>query len=348
MALSTSAPTLLDFARRQDFDGKIAKIFELIEPVNEVLQDIPWVECNQGTSHKTTIRTGYPEPTWRMLNYGVQPTKSQTRQVADATGMLEAYAEVDKALAQLNDNKAEWRLSEDRAHLVGMQKSFLSTLFYGDTTVNPDRFVGLAPRFSVPSAIAPEDGGGSGFQLIDGGAADGQTDCTSIWIIGWGENTVHGIYPKGSKAGWTYEDLGEDTLADAAGGKYQGYRSHYKWDCGLTVRDPRYIVRIANIDTSALTTDASSGAKLVNLLTSGLERMADLNMGKPAIYGNRKIRSILRHQVKSEVKAGGGLTFENIAGKHVLAFDGVPFRRVDSILNTETAIADAAGTFYGD
>lgn len=347
MALSTIAPTLLDFARRQDFDGKIAKIFEIIEPVNEVLQDIPWIECNQGTSHKTTIRTGYPEPTWRQLNYGVQPTKSTTRQVVDSTGMLEDYAEVDKALANLNGNSAEWRMSEDTAHLVGMQKAFLSTLFYGDTTVTPERFVGLAPRFSVPSSVPPEEGGSSGFNMIDGGAADGQTDCTSIWLICWGPNTVHGLYPKGSTAGWMAEDLGEETLIDANGGRYQGYRSHYKWDCGLTVRDWRYIVRICNIDTSTLTKDAASGAKLIELMTSATERIADLNMGNCAFYCNRKIRSILRHQIVNKV-APATLTFEQVAGRHVVAFDGIPVRRVDSILNTETAIPDSAGSFNND
>ena len=47
-------------------------------------------------------------------------------------------------------------------------------------------------------------------------------------------------------------DLGEDTLTDAAGGRYQGYRTHYKWDIGAVLRDWRFVVRIANIDASDL------------------------------------------------------------------------------------------------
>ncbi len=42
------------------------------------------------------------------------------------------------------------------------------------------------------------------------------------------------------------------TLEDANGGKYEGYRTHYKWDNGLALRDWRYVVRIANIDVSNL------------------------------------------------------------------------------------------------
>ena len=332
-------PTLLDFSRRQGADGKIAKIIEMMAPVNEALEDIPWQECNQGTSHKTTVRTGYPSATWRLLNYGVQPTLSTTRSVADTTGMMEAYAEVDKSLADLNGNNPEWRLSEDRAHLIGMNRDFISTLFYGDSSATPERFTGLAPRFSVPSATD----GQSGYNMIDGGAADGSTDCTSIWLTVWGENTIHGIYPQGSKMGWKAEDLGEQTLFDAAGGRYQGYRSHYKWDCGLSVRDWRYVVRICNIKTSTLTADASAGAKLIDLMTSACERVADLNMGKPVFYCNRQIRSFLRKQINS--KTANNMTFDSVAGKHVLSFDGIPVRRVDGILSTETAILDAAGSF---
>ncbi|WP_336657671.1 major capsid protein, partial [Pseudomonas marginalis] len=73
-----------------------------------------------------------------------------------------------------------------------------------------------------------------------------------IWLVVWGQNTIHGIYPKGSKAGLEQKHLGEVTLEDENGGKYQGYRTHFQWKNGLTMRDWRYVVRIANIDISKL------------------------------------------------------------------------------------------------
>lgn len=179
--------------------------------------------------------------------------------------------------------------------------------------------------------------------MIDGGAVDGQTDCTSIWLVCWGPETVHGIYPKGSQMGLTVETKPQETLIDAAGGLFEGYRTHFKWDCGLTVRDWRYVVRICNIDTSTLKRDYSSGPKLVELMTSATERVADLNLGKPVFYCNRLIKSFLRNQMVN--KAAYGLTFDTVAGKHVMNFDGIPVRRVDGITNTETAILDAAGSF---
>src|SRR3990172_5884992 len=127
---ATTHPTLLDFANRQDPDGKIAAVAEILNQTNEILDDMVWQEGNLPTGNKTTVRTGLPAPTWRKIYGGVQPTKSTTAQITDNTGMLEAYAEVDKALADLNGNTNEFRLSEDRAHIEGMSETLAQTIFY--------------------------------------------------------------------------------------------------------------------------------------------------------------------------------------------------------------------------
>lgn len=326
--LSTNNPTLADVAKRQDPDGKIDSIVELLSETNECLDDMSFVEGNLPTGHRTTIRSGLPSATWRKLNYGVQPSKSKTVQVTDAAGMLEAYAEVDKSLADLNGNSGTFRLSEDRAFLEAMNQTMAETLFYGDSSVDQEKFMGLAPRYSDLSA---ENGG----NIINGGGSG--SDNTSIWLVVWGPNTCHGIYPKGSMAGLKHEDLGEVTLEDANGGKYQGYRTHYKWDIGLTVRDWRYVVRISNIDVSDLTKDASAGADLVDLMTQAVELIPNMGMGRAVFYGNRTISSFLRRQIKNSNNVN--LNLEEVAGKRVVTFDGVPFRRNDAILNTEAAVS---------
>lgn len=216
-----TALTLADWGKRVDPNGKVDKIIELLGQTNPILQDMPFVEGNLPTGHRTTIRSGLPSATWRLLNYGVQPSKSTTVQVTDSVGMLETYAEVDKSLADLNGNTAEFRLSEDRAFIEAMNQQMAQTLFYGDSSVNPQQFMGLSSRYSSLSA-------GNAQNIIDAGGTG--TDNTSIWLVVWGENTVHGIFPKGQKAGIQMEDKGQVTLEDANGGKYEGYRTHYKWD----------------------------------------------------------------------------------------------------------------------
>jgi len=327
--LSTTNPTLADVAKRYDADGKIDTIVELLAETNEVLDDMTFLEGNLPTGHKTTVRSGLPSSTWRKLNYGVQPSKSTTVQITDTAGMLEAYAEVDKALADLNGNTASFRLSEDRAFLESMNQTMASTLFYGDTGTDPEKFMGLGPRYNSLSAE-------SGDNIIVGGGSG--SDNTSIWLVCWGPNTCHGIYPKGSQAGLKHQDLGEVTLEDAASGKYQGYRTHYKWDIGMSLRDWRYVVRIPNIDVSNLTKDASgSSAALVDLMVQAVEKLPNVNLGRCVFYGNRTISSILRRQITNTSNVR--LSMDEVAGKRVMSFDGIPFRRNDAILNTEAAVS---------
>lgn len=326
--LRSNNPTLADVASRMDDKGNISNIIEMLTETNEILEDATWLEANGFTEHKTTVRSGLPQGTWRMLNYGVQPEKSTTVTIKDSMGMLESYALTDKALADLNGNSAAWRLSEEHAFVEGMNQNLANTLFYGDTSATPQRFTGLAPRFNSKAAE-------NGQNIIDAGGTG--NDLTSIWLCVWGPNTLHGIYPKGSKAGLVIRDLGEDTVKDADGGEYQAYRTHYKWDAGLTLRDWRYVVRIANINWQQLTKDAQDGADLIDLMTQAIELLPNANMGRAVFYVNRKVRSFLRRQIANKV-AGSTLTMEQVAGKHVVSFDGIPVKRSDALLLSEAQV----------
>jgi hypothetical protein len=321
----------MDVAKRLDPDGKIDTIVEILAETNEILEDMVWMEGNLPTGHRTTIRSGLPAPTWRKLYGGVQPTKSRTVQVTDTCGMLEAYAEVDKALADLNGNTGAFRLSEDRAHIEGMNQEFASSLFYASEATAPEEITGFAPRYNSLSAENAQN-------IIQNPSIDGSDNAT-VWLICWGENTVHGIYPKGSMGGLQMTDKGQVTIenVDSSGGRMEAYRTHYRWDCGLSVRDWRYVVRI-QYDQEDLKGDAASGPKLIDLMTQALDVPPSLTMGRPAFYMNRRARSFLRRQMLEKI-AGSTLTMDQIGGKQVLSFAGIPVRRCDALLNTETAVA---------
>ena len=331
-ALSVTNPTLADVAKRMDPDGRIDTIVEILNETNEVLDDMTMLEGNLPTGRRTTIRTGLPTPTWRKLYGGVQPTKSTTVQVTDNTGQLEAYAEVDKALADLNGNTAAFRLSEDRSHLEGMNQEYVDTLFFGDESTAPEEFTGFAPRFNSLSAA-------NGDNIISGGGSG--SDNTSIWLVVWGPNTCHGIYPKGSVGGLEMTDKGQVTIedVDGSGGRMEAYRTHYKWCGGLSVRDWRYVVRIANIDKSNLTKDVSgSSADLTDLMAQAIELIPSLGLGRPAFYCSRTIKSFLRRQIASKVSSST-LTMEQVGGKSVVTYDGIPVRRTDALAPDEAAVS---------
>jgi len=330
--LSTRNPTLLDLARVSDPDGKIATVVEILNETNEILEDMSWMEGNLPTGHRHTMRTGIPAPTWRKLYGGVQPNKSTTAQVTDNTGMLEAFSEVDKALADLNGNTGAFRLQEDRAHIEGMNQEVADTLFFGNEATEPEAFTGLAPRFNDLSAENADN-------IINEGDS---SNLQSIWLVVWGPNTVHGIIPKGSTAGLQVKDHGETVVEDASDGSNTGrmvaYRTHYRWDVGLSLRDWRYVVRIANVDINAIVKDAATGPDLPDLMFRALDLIPNLSAGRPAFYMSRAMRTGLRRQVPYATQSST-LEMENVGGKMVTQFQGVPVRRVDALATSETAVA---------
>ena len=325
-AIGNTALTYTDWAKRYN-DGRISVIVELLSQTNEILDDMRWVEGNLPTGHRTSVRTGLPQGTWRQLNYGVQPTKSTTSQITDACGMLETYSEIDKALADLNGNSSEFRLSEDKAFLEGLSQQLAQTLFYGNTATSPEKFMGLAPRFNTASGTAAISQ-----NVIDAGGTG--ADNTSIWLVVWGDLTVHGIFPKGSKAGLQMRDLGEQTLTDINGNRFQGYRTHYKWDAGLTVRDWRYAVRIANIDVSDLS--AVTPPDLTKFMIKATHKVPSLKTGQPVFYMNRTGRQWL--DIQAANKDNVMLKISEFEGRPVREFLGIPIRTCDQILNTEPRV----------
>ena len=330
--INTQFPSILDVAKRTDPDGKIADLAELLNQTNPIIADAVVVEGNGAMDHTVTVRTGLPTVYFRMLNQGVPPSKSQTAQVKEGMAIMEAYAEVDKDLAMLNGNTVAFRLSEDAAFIEAMNQKQAQTVFYGNPAVDPKSYAGLAPRYSTKS------GATNGRNIILAGGAG--SDNASAWLVVWGPNTVFMTYPKGSKAGLQVEDLGENTVTDGQGGRFQALRSHYQWKAGLVVKDWRFVVRIANISMAALA--GGSPPDLIKFFQQAIDTVPSVSMGRAAFYTTREVVSGLRSQAAA--KTGNVLSVESGLTQLGLTlittrFLGVPVRITDALLNTEATIA---------
>lgn len=336
--LATQVSTYADVAKRLDPSGGISGILEILNRTNPVLDDMLVMEANDGTGHRTTVRTGIPEAAWRLLNYGVPKVKTTTAAVRDTTGMLEVYSEIDKDLAELSGNQKAYRLSEAAGIMEGMSQQMAETIFYGNTLINPERFLGLAPRYST-GVVADAQ---SAANVFDAGGASALTN-TSAYLVTWGDQATHGIFPRGSTAGLRHRDLGEHTLVDADGGQYQGYRDHFKWDLGLTVRDWRQNARVANISTDpADLNDMTNVKALLKVMIDASEALPisgeDVNAGggRRVWYVSKAVRSALRWGILEKI--ANNLTWETWMGKRVVMLDDIPVKRVDAILETEALV----------
>lgn len=339
-ALASSRATLVDVARILDPKGAIDKVANLLQEYNDILDDIPFMEGNLPTGHQMTKQTSKPTPYFRLLNEGIVPQKATTGQYTEACAIMENRNQIDINVANLNGNTKAFRMSQDKPMIEGFSDTLAETLIYGDSSVDEEQFNGLATRYYATTAT---DVGG---QILSAGGTG--SDNTSIWLVCWGSDKVYGIYPKGAKAGLDYQDLGiqEVTTNATTGARMRAYESWMQWQVGLAVQDYRYVVRIANIDVSALLTasDATdTSANILKLMIRALGKLPPRGNCSPVFYMNETVQSMLA--VKLLDKSNAFLSINEMKNtaiarpNGVLSFQGVPCRRIDSILNTESVIS---------
>jgi hypothetical protein len=351
LPLVSGRNTLVDVAKSFGPDGKVAKVAELLNQSNELIKYLSFIESNGATSHKGIVRIGLPTVSLRKFYKGVSVGKSGRATIEDVCAMAEGRNEIDKDLAELNGDVAAFRLSESIAFVESMNQTMQQQFLYGDTSVDPDGILGLAPRYASKSAT-------SGANIIDAGGTG--SDNTSVYLLVLGENTVHGLYPKGSKAGLVHEDLGIIDAFDDANNRFRAYSELWTWKFGLHVKDWRYIVRIANIDISDLVgqtgTQAVTAATWINkLMIKSLARIPSMGMGTPVFLANRTVKEML--SIGALDKSQNALSFTAALNQHgavapgsvagsgtgisggQLQFMGVPVLTVDKLLSTESVVS---------
>jgi len=326
--------TLLDYAKRVKPTGGIMEIIEVLAATNPVLADANVMEGNLTTGHRSTQRTTQPSGSWRRLNEGVAPEKSTTKQIDDQCGMLEAYSQLDVDLAALNGDGPSFRASEDNAFVAGLNSTAATALFYGNQGTDPEQIQGFAPRYN-------DLDGDYASQLISAGGSG--SDNASIWLVTWGPKTASMIYPKGTKAGLTSEDLGKSLVRDTDGKMYQAWVTKFQWKLGLSVLDYRHVIRIPNIDVSDLVVDAASGADIIEYMVKAYWAMPTetiaMNKGKMAktfFYCNKTIGQYLHFQAAN--KANVNLTLDTAAGEPVTRLLGIPIHICDNLTSAEATV----------
>ena len=337
MATLGTLKTVYDWAKEIDPDGSIGATAEILSQTNQLVDMMLFKEGNLPTGDRQNIRTGLPTIYWRLMNQGTPNSKATSAQITEQCAQAVARSQIDVDIAKLNGNSAEYRMNESRAFIESMGQEVAATMFYG-SAADPEEFVGLANRYTSTS-----DANGENI-LLAGGAG---SDNTSVWLLGIGENEIYGIFPKGSSAGLSHEDLGIQDAFDSSNNRFRAYMDEYKWNVGLQVKDWRYGVRIANLDISDLaglsgaqeTTDSTF---LPKLMARAIDRLPRLTGIKPIFCMNRTAASLLR--VAALEKSTSAVTIEpglNQFGQniHQLKFLGIPVAINDAITNSESLVS---------
>jgi len=291
----------------------------------------PLLPCNDGTQNKTEIVTEYPDLQAHAFNEGVDPVKAHSHFRTDATAMFSAYTVIDAKMFKRNNNSASWRARQEERYLRGFAHGMATRVFQASLKNDPKSFDGFGCRYVKKSD-----------QVIDalgGAAVPSNHKLMDIWLINWDKALVHLIHPDQGLAGLVSTDRGEQDVYDANGKRFRGLITDYDWDMGLAVEDPYQVIRIANVDVTALMADATASgvADLQTLMIKASERLPDGAGAQCAWYMPKAIREALRLQILA--KPNLQLTIETIAGRKVSAYDGVPVHKLPNAVLGQYAAA---------
>jgi len=324
MATLTSTYSLVEQAKRIDPSGQQAQIVEVLNrKMGEILTEAPWLPSNDVWTNKTTRRGTRPTGSRRKLNQRISQSVSRTTEVMDVIEQLEDYCDVDVALVDSMPSPAVFRSGEVDAFVEGLGQTIVSDIIYGNSFADPDSMHGFAPRLNTLDARFVIGAGGSG------------GDTTSIFVVTWGQPTAYLIYPKNMAAnlGVQHTDKGQVTSENASG-LIEVYRDHFVIRCGMVVRNPRAIGRVANIE--------AAGAENIFNEDNLITLLNNMETGPGTrIYCNEVIltQAQIRCKDKNNVywTPGGNA----LSGEPIMYFAGVPVRKIarEILLNTETVVA---------
>ena len=212
----------------------IGKVAEVLVLHNEMLNDVPYMEMNEGTIHKEDIRSALPAVYYRKANQPIPASKSTTEERTFQASHFESKSQIDKVVAQRGgmDRIAYNRWNQAQGHLQAHSQELADLMIYGSPSTANRKTAGFFDIYST--LLASEE---TSKQVIDAGGAG--ADNTSILKVHWGEQSVFGVYPKGTQAGLSRIDhsdgnkLNRLVLAQDIGSAIKGsVRGDFFWGYG--------------------------------------------------------------------------------------------------------------------
>lgn len=319
--------TPLELAKRFG-DKNTIFIIEALSQTNEMMLDAVMGEASDGTVNRTTLRATLPTGTRRIYGQPIAAEASQTRQIEDGIEMLEAYSDVDADMADHAPNKKALIDSEDRAFVEGLGETQAEDLMYAHRYDGLEYIDGIYARF--PSTADNS----SVFRVETSGS-----NLTSIILMKWAEDKAKLIYPRGiSGLGVAAEWRGKQDVtilkADGSLGTLPMYRTFYKSHFGITVRHPKAIKRICNINPVS-----STAENILKALTAAKNKLPKGN-GTVVAYMNSDVLTILE-QYTMISRSLYTATKDDPWGRPTTHYGEIRFRQLDTILSTEALVSAA-------
>lgn len=329
------AYTLPDVLRTRAPNGKHMSAVDVLSGNYPLVEEMVNIEANDVTSHQFLRTSSEPSGSLVRLNEGAPFTAANVVPVREQLCRLEANAQVDERILEKAPDPIRYRREREAMHFRGLIKQYHSIVFTGNMGTDDKSINGLATRYGVVNAV---DGGVTG-NVQSMGATTGTTN-SSIWLLKHGPNEFFGIYPYGSAGGIKEEDWGKETAYDASSNPYKVYRTHWSWEFGIGVADERCVQRLCNIAASgnhSFFEDGTTVQKGERKLIDMIERLPGGNTDNCALYCGPQMLAQFRKRLND--KSNLFFTVEDVWGRKMLSFMGIPIIRVDTLSATESVVS---------
>jgi hypothetical protein len=316
--------------------GKVLPEIQMLAQQNMSVMDMPFVECNDGTTHLYNLQTALPTVSKTMWGEGTPESKSQKAQERETCTMLTGFSTVEAEMAKVGGSEGMVRAQEDMNFAEAMKQTFASMQFYANRASNPRDFNGFATRYNSTTGVKSANV----LSCSDGSPATDQQ--TSAYLVNWGPD-VYGIFPEGTTAGYQKKDLGIQVKTLANGNQLVVKQTQHLWHVGLVVEAWQSVVRVCNIDVPDAGVLGSNQAPTT--FTNVLHKMIQARLrirrpGNKVWYVNDTVYGLLMRLALE--KSASALSVQQAVTQfgefEELRILGTPVRRVDQILNTEAAI----------
>jgi len=325
---------LVDLAQREH-NERVLPLINVLGKRLDIIGDASWQECNDGTSFKGVRTSTEPSGQYRAYDEGILPRAGTATPYEEPTCMLDGISKTDVKKIQHRSNPLALLAQYTAQYLAGMAKNFVAAIFEGDRSVDGKRINGINVRSNYDNT--------SSSYVYDnaGGNASITTNKTSMYLIGWGNDSkISLIYPQNDAPGaFSLEnptvaglgirvrDLGEILVAaDVGTGDFLAFVSWLEAHFGLCIHDPRYLRRVVNISVTDI--DGIDDFSFdENYMIDAMNDMPDLE--NAVWYAPR----ILRAQIRKRCNEKGNLfhTMQDPFAKWVTMIDETPIRMVEEI-----------------
>ena len=335
--VGTNHVTLADMAAQTNPDGSLAsKIISRVARKNDLLSILPFTKGNRSDGDQITQLTSMPTIGYIKINKAPTFSKAGHTQITNTVGIIKTLNKIDPELAARYPNPEQYRVNKDVAFTEAIRQQVASDIVYSNKATTPEKFDGMAVRYGTVNTVRNNPG----YYMINGGGSG--SDNLSIWVAKVGPEGLHGIVGKEGQPGLTTKDKGTQWLGDADGNEMEWMVTEFRWELGVQVANPGAVVRICNIDKSALVTE-SSAADLSKLIYKAQELLEDVP-GQAVILMNKTARAHLAIQASTETTLG---LHDKMATfpERVPSINGMPVLLMDTLTNAEATIS---GTFSSD